>query len=391
MIDDSAIEFAVLRRILVRGLDWTVEWAHSGEAGLERLRDTSQHWDVVLLDLYMAGMGGLEVLEAMGAEPSLAMVPVVVLTASTDAADQVKALEAGADDFLTKPLVAEIARVRVRAALEMSRRRDYLEAMVRDRAAQMAHTDRLLSLGTLAAGMAHEINNPLTFLSGNLQMLERIEPILREEFASEGSSGSRIERVLDDLPEIVGDMRKGVQRIEKIVASLKPYSRGGGGRREPVDLSQVARGAMALCAHHLKGIGVELSCLMEGTMTVGDPLELEQVVVNLLMNSADAIIGKSPEGGPPKGSILVSAWTQGTRALLSVYDDGPGIPRDALERVGTPFFTTKGPGKGTGLGLSISQGIANSHGGSLSPLASDRGALFLLDLPSLAASKGAAP
>ncbi|MCB9496085.1 MAG: response regulator [Fibrobacteria bacterium] len=392
LIDDSAIEFAVLRRVLAKGTGWTVEWASSGEAGLQRLRAMPDQWDLVLLDLLMPGMDGIEVMTNMSSDRDLAQLPVIVLTASDDDADQVRALEAGADDYLRKPVVPEIARARVRSVLEMARHRNDLEGLARERAAQLAHADRLVSLGTLAAGMAHEINNPLTFLSGNLQMLEKFSPVLREELQSlpGWNPSRRVREVLDEFPSIAGEMRSGIQRIQKIVSSLKSFSRSGGGRRDPVDLSEVVRNSLVLCAHHLKGLVIQGDGLSYGVLVAGDAQELEQIVVNLLVNAADAIREGSRDEDV-QHRIVIATWCQGARSCLSIQDDGPGIPPEVLDRLGTPFFTTKGPGKGTGLGLSISQGIARAHGGELRPQACDEGALFLLDLPRLPEPKGAMP
>lgn len=382
LVDDSAIEFAILRRILGDATLWELEWARSGLEGLERLRRDPSTVDLVILDLVMPGMDGFQVLEAMGADPLLSHLPVIVLTSSSDRSDQVRALTSGAEEYLLKPLEPDIARVRVRSVLELARHRFDLERLARERAAQLAHSDRLVSLGQLAAGMAHEINNPLAWISGSLQTLERFAPVLREELSRipGWTPSDRLQRLLDEFPAIAEDMKGGVRRVSRIVDGLKTYSRSGSGSRARVDLAEVVHDAQVLCGHMLKGIDVDLQVPPEPVRVVVVAQEIEQVVVNLLANAAYAVGEAShPEGDPARIAICVCG--REGRACLSVRDNGPGIPEAILSRLGTPFLTTKPPGKGTGLGLSISQGIARAHGGELRAMPCDSGAFFLLELP----------
>lgn len=383
LIDDSKIEFVLLEHALSMGTGWSLEWAGSGEAGLEKLASAVSPYDLVLLDLVMPGLSGFDVLERMAADPLLGKVPVIVLTASSDRADQVRVLRAGADDFLTKPLEPEVARVRVRSLLEASRQQHGLEDLVEERAAQLAHADRLVSMGTLAAGMAHEINNPLTWLSGSLQTLERFGPALGDELAQipDWKPSPRLSAILEDLPTIASEMQSGVQRIARIVGGLKSFSRSGGGQRSVIDLAQVVRNAMLLTEHHLKRLSVDVQVVPGSVHASGIAQELEQVVINMLTNAVDAV-GEADSRPPGQsGRITISVWREGARGCISVADDGPGVPDSVRARMGDAFFTTKPAGKGTGLGISISRNIARSHGGELRLVPSDRGALFVLDLP----------
>ena len=383
LVDDSAIQFAVVRRILGNGTHWQLEWARSGEDALERLRAAPQEFDLVMLDLNMPGMSGFQVLEEMGQEPSLVHLPVIVLTASSNRGDEVRALSSGADEFLLKPLVPEIARIRVRSVLDLARHRKDLERLVQDRVAQTAHSDRLISLGQLAAGMAHEINNPLTWISGNLQTLERIAVLLQEELEQIPSwtPSTKLSRILQEFPTIAEEMRGGVHRVARIVDGLKSFSRTGTGVRERKDLHAIVQSTLILCDHFLKGIDLDIQGPSGEVFVQVESHELEQVLVNLLTNAAYAVrqVERGPEGDAP--SIGIGICHSEGRAFLSVRDNGIGIPPEVLSRLGSPFFTTKPRGEGTGLGMSISQGIAKAHGGELRPIPCDEGAFFLLDLP----------
>lgn len=383
LVDDSAIQFAAARRILGNGTHWQLDWSRSGEEALQRLKAAPQEFDLVLLDLNMPGISGFQVLEDMGKDPSLAHLPVIVLTASSDRSDEVRALSSGADEFLLKPLVPEIARIRVRSVLELSRHRLDLERVVQDRVAQMAHSDRLTSLGQLAAGMAHEINNPLTWISGNLQTLERSAAILQEELQQipGWTPSPRLGSVLREFPGVAEEMRGGVRRVARIVDGLKSFSRSGTGHRERVDLHEIVQSTLVLCDHFLKGIELEIQGPSGDVFVQVEVHEMEQVLVNLLTNAAYSVrqVDRSVDGSVP--SVGIGVCHGEGRAFLSVRDNGTGIPPEVLARLGSPFFTTKPRGEGTGLGLSISQGIAKAHGGELRPIPCEEGAFFLLDLP----------
>jgi two-component system NtrC family sensor kinase len=383
LVDDSAIEFAVVRRILGNGTHWQLEWARTAEDALARLRAEPDLFDLVMLDLNMPGMDGFQMLEVMGNDASLVQLPVIVLTASSERGDQVRALTSGADEYLLKPLVPEIARVRVRSVLELSRHRRDLERIVQDRVVQMAHSDRLSSMGQLAAGMAHEINNPLTWISGNLQTLERIAPILREELERipGWSPSARLGRILQEFPTIAEEMRGGVRRVARIVDGLKSFSRSGTGERSRVDLHAIVQSTRVLCDHFLKGIELDIQGPEGEVFVEVEAPEIEQVLVNLLTNAAYAVRKAERGSEGPAPWIGVGICHGEGRAFLSVRDNGTGIPPEVLSRLGSPFFTTKPTGEGTGLGISISQGIARSHGGELRPIPCEGGAFFLLDLP----------
>lgn len=383
LVEDSAIQFAAARRILGTGTHWQLDWSRSGEEALARMRAAPEEFDLVMLDLNMPGISGFQVLEEMGKDPALTHLPVIVLTASSDRGDEVRALSSGADEFLLKPLIPEIARVRVRSVLELSRHRRDLELLVQDRVAQMAHSDRLISLGQLAAGMAHEINNPLTWISGNLQTLERIANLLQEELGQVPgwSPSAKLGRVLQEFPAIAEEMRGGVHRVARIVDGLKSFSRSGTGVRERMDLHAIVETTLVLCDHFLKGISLEIQGASGEVFVQVEVHELEQVLVNLLTNAAYSVrqVERVPDGAPPR--IDIGLCHGEGRAYMSVRDNGIGIPPEVLSRLGSPFFTTKPRGEGTGLGISIAQGIAKAHGGELRPIPCDEGAFFLLDLP----------
>jgi PAS domain S-box-containing protein len=231
--------------------------------------------------------------------------------------------------------------------------------------------DRMASLGTLAAGMAHEINNPLTCISGNLEVL--VEE-LRE--IGGGSPSGR----LKELKGMVFDARGGAERIRTIVRGLMTFSHGDEERRAVVEVTPILDLSVAMAFYELRKRARVVKDYGQAPRVFADDARLGQVFINLLVNAAHAI----GEGGAPDGDeIHVSTSTddQG-RAVVEIRDTGSGIPLALLGRLFDPFFTTKPVGIGAGLGLSICRNIVTSLGGELTARNNDGpGATFRVAIP----------
>ncbi len=236
----------------------------------------------------------------------------------------------------------------------------------------VAHSERLAAVGTMAAGLAHEINNPLTYVKTGLEELiedaERASPQLSSE-----------ERL-----ELANDALHGVGRVETIVNSLLQLSRDGeqGSAEDTldVDLVQAVASAVALVEPKLRSKAQLQVELPNGLPTRGRPGELVQILLNLLINAGQAM----PPGEVDRRFVRVTGGRSpdGRQVYVDISDNGDGIAPDTLARVFDPFFTTKGVGEGTGLGLSISRSIAKAHGGSLDACSSaEDGTVFRLALP----------
>ncbi len=237
--------------------------------------------------------------------------------------------------------------------------------------ATLAQAERMASIGTLAAGVAHEINNPLAYVMGNLELLER-QLVVRT--AEEGHDGASCEPLLEMLREA----RDGCERVRSIVRDLRIFSRSEPARRSPVNLQRVIEAAVNV-AHVTIGARAQLVRELEEVPPVlGDEPRLGQVVLNLLLNAAQAI----PEGAPDRHAIHVGTRARGANVELFVRDDGEGIPPQLIGRLFEPFFTTKPVGVGTGLGLSICRGIVQTHGGTIQVESEvGRGTTFRVLLP----------
>lgn len=253
----------------------------------------------------------------------------------------------------------------------------------------LLHQEKLASLGRLVAGIAHEINNPVNFIDGNLvflrehvatlrQVIERMrEAGLREAPQLEGAlreiaEEADLEYVEGDLQSIFDACQEGVARTTSIVGDLRTFSRSDSGRHGRVDLAEAFDSTLSL----LRGRLAEVEVVREFDDV--PPLfavegQIKQVLMNLIDNALDAMEGR--------GRLLLRLRFLDGRAVAEVEDEGPGIPPDVLEHVFDPFFTTKDPGKGTGLGLAISYGAIADHGGSLRVQSEPGRTCFTLELP----------
>ena len=214
-------------------------------------------------------------------------------------------------------------------------------------AANLQKADRLASVGSLAAGVAHEINNPLAYVISNLEVLH--EDLQKQE--GEGSDGMR---------KSVREAIDGVDRVRRIVGDLKSFARSGDDESQAVDIHQVIDAAVDIASNEIRHRAELVRRYGDVPPVQGNPGRLTQVFLNLLVNAAHAI-----DEGEPNQRITVRTREHGQRVMVEVSDTGSGIPADAIDRVFDPFFTTKPMGMGTGLGLSICHGIITALGGEI--------------------------
>ncbi|PNG30325.1 MULTISPECIES: ATP-binding protein [Pseudomonas] len=259
---------------------------------------------------------------------------------------------------------------------------------------QLVQSEKLASLGQLAAGVAHEINNPIGFVASNLGSLagylEQISQLLTAYRQSEEAIAAPelrkrlqslresidLDFLQEDIPLLIKESKDGIGRVEQIVRDLKNFSRVDSDQHwQMADLQQGIDSTLNIVASELKYKAdlikhyqplPEIECL---------PSQLNQVVMNLVINAAQAI-------GPERGTITLSNGVAGERVWLEVSDSGCGIDEQHLQKIFDPFFTTKPVGQGTGLGLSLSYGIVKKHGGQISVRSQlGVGSTFRVELP----------
>jgi C4-dicarboxylate-specific signal transduction histidine kinase len=246
--------------------------------------------------------------------------------------------------------------------MEMERR----EQELRDKQEQLVQAGKLATLGELTTGIAHELNNPLNNIGlfvGNV--IDRIELGLAE---------NEQDGMLRELESALEQVRKATE----IISHLRTFGRAASVILEPVVVNDVIERSLSLMQEQLRQqeISVDLELAVNEAVVLGNPIQLEQVFINLLTNARDAL------ADAPERAIRIASVVRPDLVSVTLFDTGPGIPEGLEQRIFDPFFTTKEVGTGTGLGLSITYGIIKEHGGTISVArAPGGGASFLIELP----------
>jgi signal transduction histidine kinase len=333
--DDPELRAAIHEDLADRGNE--VIEARDGAEALLRMREHRP--DVVVFDLLMPRMDGWQFRVAQRRDPELARTPVVAMSASGTAI----ARAVDADVYVSKPFTTSTLARAIEEVLTSRARRDELE--------RAAHRDRLAALGTLAAGLAHEINNPLTYVLLDVDAALKALPLL------DGADACR-----EHIAGLLHQAQTGLERIRGVVRSVRILAQAEQAQPAPLDVPATVRSALAIVIHDVRARARLVTQLEEVPWVMAEEGRLGQVVLNLLLNAVQAI----PEGRPDAHEIRVRTLPdEAGDAVIEVSDTGAGIPEHLLPRIFEPFFTTKPVGQGAGLGLSIAQGIVSSFGGTI--------------------------
>jgi two-component system, NtrC family, sensor kinase len=389
-----------MRRILVGSLkkwQYNVVEAEHGAQAWDRFQQ--EHFPLVLTDWMMPEMDGLELTKRIRASVSAGYTYIILLTAKSEKEDLVQAMEAGADDFLIKPCNVDELRVRVREGERIIRLEQTLaeqNRQLREAQAALVQSEKLLSVAQLAAGMAHEINNPISYVSNNLEVLRRTVPSLIDVLTKYRSAGdllaslrtdladelgtlkdaSDLDWVQENLPRLLGSSLEGLRRVRDIVNNLRDFARLDNAELGEMDLNAALRSTAEVLAHEMdaRRVTAELRLQEDLPPVLCRPAKVHQVLYNLLLNAAQA--------SQANGRIFLRTSVDADAVIVEVEDHGCGIEATHLPRIFEPFFTTKPVGRGTGLGLAISYGIVRDHGGTIDvESAINRGSTFRVRLP----------
>ena len=369
VVDDEDLNRQLFEaQLLPEGYD--VVLAADGAEALDLLERRQP--DLVLLDVLMPGMNGFQTCRAMRRILGKKYLPIVFVTALTDRDSRILGLDAGGDDFLTKPVDETELVVRVRNLLRvkayhdiLARHRELLEEELDRTRGQLLHADRLATLGTLAAGVGHELNNIASVLKASLFMI-------REDLES-GLAPQE-----DDLENLEACLR----HVTNHARQMQRLGRPSSGDAEVVDLGAVASDVLEMLrlTGRIKYVEVERAFPGEPVLVAAPRTGLEQVLINLVANAADAVADNADV--PGRIVLEVSADASVERAVCRVSDNGNGIPEERLATVFEPYFTTKPEGRGTGLGLVVVKSIVESCSGTISLASREgEGAAFTVELP----------
>lgn len=495
LADEDADNRASVSRAIERLSDHQVEGVSDGQAALARL--AAGDIDLVLLEVKLPGVDGLEVCRRMRADAGTRQIPVVFLTATQyQMESRLKGLEVGADDFIVQPVSAAEIVARIKAALrvkaladEVRRHNVELESNVRERtrtAEQLAEqlrgerdtlretfdvfdealllvevsgqvlvanaagrrlkqtalaaeldmlaadaatshatcdrsmsnagrsyvgraypvtrrrvvlyvrdvtdertyelrrlqSEKLASIGTLAAGVAHEINNPAAFVLGNLEALSSHFRLLDGQVKAIEDSTRRavLEEALFEMTAVLQETKEGMARIHRIVRDLSSFSHVDDDRSATCDLGATIESTLSLLRNELRHRAKVERDLRSTRVIAASQARLGQVFINLILNAAQAL----DEARSGENLIALRTYDRGDESFFEVTDNGPGIPPEVVGRIFDSFFTTKPRGVGTGLGLPIAHGIVRSLDGEITvETGVGRGTTFRVRLPSL--------
>ena len=361
--DEDHFRQTIAKRLAKRGL--APDQAADGNECLSILEKKAM--DVVVLDVKMPGMTGIEVLRNItGKYPKT---EVILLTGHATASDGVEGIKSGAFDYLMKPIELEHLFNKILQAYEKIRRLDaeQKEAHYRKQMEQqMIVTERLASLGTLAAGVAHEINNPLAIIRESAGWM-------RQLFAKDELKDMPRQ---EDFLKALDKVEKSVERASRITHQLLGFVGKSDSAVIEVNLKELTEEAIQLTTHETQNRDIQIIRQMEPSLDTiwSDPYQIRQVLLNLLTNAIHAVNSE--------GIITIAIEDVGDSQAITVSDTGPGIPRENLDKIFDPFFSTKAPGQGTGLGLFVSRGIVEKLGGTIEVASKiGQGTRFSISLP----------
>lgn len=247
---------------------------------------------------------------------------------------------------------------------------------------QLIHNEKMVSLGQLAAGVAHEINNPLSYLSSNLETLQdyinQYEAIIDKSFIDKTNDSTDIDELnylKEDSKDLLYACLNGVKRVADIVTNLKQFSKKGSSEFSPTNLVEVIEDSLAIVINKIKyKYDVSINHKSDNLIVDGNFGQLQQVFVNLFINAIDAM--------PEKGSLSIQTSSSDSEAIITVTDNGIGMKDDTKTRIFEPFYTTKDDSTGTGLGLSVSYAIITKHNATITVDSSvGKGTTFTLIFP----------
>lgn len=430
IVDDNQTNLKVLCAAIADS-GWEILVATDGESAIEQAEYAQPH--LILLDVMMTGIDGFETCRLLKENPATYDIPVIFMTALSDTVDKVKGLSIGAVDYITKPFQTEevLARINVHLKLrslmkQLAEQKMQLEQRVAERTAelsnalhelqqsqlQLVQSEKMSTLGQLVAGVAHEINNPVGFLTGNLSHLSEYTSDLINHLQLYGNhypnpvleiatnaKAIYLDDLFKDLPEIISSMNVGIERISNISTSLRNFSRSDTSTKGAFDIYEGIDSTLLILKHRLKANGKRpeievIKKYVELPLVECYAGQLNQVFMNLISNAIDALEEVIGNGSSTKGDrqettnsllpkIYINTEVFNDWVQISIKDNGPGMSPEVKEQVFNQFFTTKSVGKGTGLGLSISRQIVeDKHQGKLRCISAlGQGTEFIIEIP----------
>ncbi|MCX6281452.1 MAG: response regulator [Bacteroidetes bacterium] len=408
VVDDTPANLEILLRVFqIEG--YKVRAVTSGPMGIRAAGNDPP--DIILLDVSMPEMNGYETCKILKKNEALKNIPVIFISALTETFDKVTAFESGGVDYITKPIQIEEALARVKTHLALRKYQFLLEEKNRELSetidhlkeaqSQLINSEKMASLGVLTAGIAHEINNPISFIYTSslglskdiaffLDMQKKYEdafqkcdqPLMQE--INEYKQDYDFDERFAELSQLSENIITGAKRISGIVQSLRLFSRIDEADLKEIDLVENIESTILLLHHKISN---KINVVREyGTIPPVPcfPAKISQVFMNVLSNAIEAIEEKHPMTDNEQIVIVTKLIKRKDVPYVNIEisDTGKGIPEKVMNHIFDPFFTTKPVGKGMGLGLSITNNIIKEHGGVIEASAiENQGTTFRILLP----------
>ncbi|MEA5507391.1 response regulator [Halotia wernerae UHCC 0503] len=416
LVDDNPNNLKVLSEA-IQGYGWKALMATDGESAIEQAEYAKP--DLIILDVMMPGIDGFETCRRLKANSITQNIPVIFMTALSDSTDKVKGLEIGAVDYVTKPFQQAEVIARLKLHLKLSHLTRTLEQQVEERTAeltnslqqlqhtqlQMIQSEKMSALGNLVAGIAHEMNNPLGFISATLKQAKpNVGDIIEHLKLYQESLPSPSEEIInhaeeidldyctEDISKMIDSMIVACDRIKNISNSLRTFSRADRDYKQPFNLHEGIDSTILILKHRLKAN--ELRPAIEVFTEYGEipdvecfPGQLNQVFMNILANAIDALDESNAGFSFEKiqanpNQITITTFVADQQVKIIIADNGIGISQEVKQRIFDHLFTTKEVNKGTGLGLAIAKQIIDKHDGHIDCWSSPgEGTKFIIALP----------
>jgi signal transduction histidine kinase len=330
--------------------------------------------DIILLAIILPVMDGYSVCQSLKNNKATRRIPIIFMSSNENQMEKTLALQIGGTDYISKPIYkyALIAGIEKHIKTHIYARE--LEQQIHARTQQLIHADRLASLGVFTAGLTHEINNPNTFISGNVQTLRNFWVLAMPIITRHADENPAIKDYLTEIDGILDGIQEGSRRISVIVNSSKGHAKIQSDTKDINTLLFIINEALALLKHRINDEMTVTVIVPARIRIICNKQKISQVFVNLIANAMDAM-GKT-------GKININVSEEPDSISIKIIDNGPGISKDNLSKIFEPFFTTKGTKDGTGLGLYIVKEIISEHDGEILVSKTDNtGTEFTITLP----------
>jgi two-component system NtrC family sensor kinase len=423
VVDDSLLNLAFAEKYLKSFVEIAEIFLCHEPEKVKAIIDKNEI-DILLLDVIMPKITGFDILNLLRSDEKYDDIPIIMFTSLTDNESFKKCFEFGASDYINKPIIPVEFNARIKAAIDIRTKSNRLKEMIIEALKQnqelkelntkltdtkfhLVQSEKMAAIGQLASGIAHEINNPMGFVSSNFEILtkyfKRISEYLLtvdeklDELKADGNEQckAKIEEInekykklklhviLAELDGILADSENGVHRVTEIVKTLRAFARTvQDDEKDTYSVLDILNQVILISRNEVKYVSEIILSVPEEIVVYCNKVQIGQVLINIIVNAAQAI---KSQNRSEMGHISINADVDDEYICIHIADDGPGIPKENSDKIFEPFFTTKEVGQGTGLGLSISYDIiSKKHNGFIEVDSKvGEGTVFTIKLPKL--------